>query len=423
MKSKQILKDVLQDAKFEAKRLNYMSRNFRFEENANYVFMGIRRAGKSYLMFQRMHELVKKGVSWDSILYVNFEDERLEGFTAEDFNTFLEIHYELYNTEPICFFDEIQNVAGWEKFVRRLADSQRKVYVTGSNAKMLSSDVATTLGGRFLIQEVYPYDFSEFLKAQFIPFENYNSFSTVERAKILNAFDMYFYFGGFPELLLMAYKRNYLTSIYQKIYLGDIIARYKISNVFALRIMVKKIAESIKQPLSYNRIANIITATGNKIGTSTVINYMENVKGSWLLLSVQNIAAKIAQKESSPKYYFTDNGLLNLFLTDPETSLLENLVAITLIKKYGKQDEVFFYEKNIEVDFYIPNESLAVQVCYSIENDETLKREVTALKKISEVLPCKKMLIVTRDNDEIINKDGMIIEVVSAWKWLLEMSA
>ena len=135
-----------------------------------------------------------------------------------------------------------------------------------------------------------------------------------------------FHNGGFPEGALLAAKRNYLTSVYQKIYLGDIAARNAITNTFGLKIMIKKLAESIKQPISFNRIANIVSTTGSKLSTTSAIKYVEYAESAWLLQRINNIAAKLAEKESNSKYYFTDNGILNLFLIDGNTSLLENLV-------------------------------------------------------------------------------------------------
>ena len=422
MWDKNKVRDAMLDAKALAKAIAFDSRSFAFEVNANYVFVGIRRAGKSFLMYQRMHELIAAGHSWDEILYVNFEDERLSELEASELNVFLEVHYELYNVQPILFLDEIQNIAGWEKFARRMADMKHRVYITGSNAKMLSGDVATTLGGRFLIQDVYPYSFAEFCAASGVQLTAPDTLSTAQRGELLNRFAAYFKFGGFPESLIMADKRGYLTGLFQKIYLGDICARYAVSNSYSLRIMIKKLAESVKQPISYNRIANILGAVGIKIGVSTVINYVKYAEESWLVLRLQNYAAKLAEKESTPKYYFCDNGLLMIFLTDPATSLLENLVADVLFRRYGREDAVFFYHDGIEVDFYVPDEGLAVQVCYSLGDEETKKREVRALKKLTERFGCERLMIVTYDEEAALDEGGLPIAVVPAWKFALAMA-
>jgi hypothetical protein len=182
----------------------------------------LRRAGKSFLLYQHIQQLLAQGIKWDELLYINFEDERLMNITAEDLNLLLEIHWEMYGKKPILFLDEIQNIAGWEKFARRLADTKHRVYITGSNAKMLSKDILTTLGGRYIAVDVYPYDFKEFLTANSTDFTYNTLLSTKGKAAVLRQFNNYFYYGGFPEGAMLPSKRDYLTSVYQKIFLGDI---------------------------------------------------------------------------------------------------------------------------------------------------------------------------------------------------------
>ena len=340
---REILKEVLLDNRNEVVKHQVIPRSFQFEEFGNYVFVGIRRAGKSFLLYQRIQELLHSGHTWNEMLYVNFEDERLIGMTAADLNLILEVHAEMSTDRPMLFLDEIQNIDGWDKFVRRLADNKYRAYVTGSNAKMLSQDVATTLGGRYITVHVYPYDFKEFLYANGVEVTENSLFATESRAEIKRIFNDYFRSGGFPEGASLAAKRDYLTSVYQKIYLGDIAARHSIENTFALRILFRKLAESIKQPVSFTRITNIVASTGVKISKNTVINYMEYAKDACLLIPIQNIADKLVERETNPKYYFADNGILNLLLLDADTSLLENLVAVTLLRRYGTDDAVFFY--------------------------------------------------------------------------------
>ena len=416
---KEILKQVIVDNQSEISHYKIIKRDFIFEEFGNYVFVGMRRAGKSFLLYQRIQQLLAQGVKWDEMLYVNFEDERLIGMTTNDLNLLLEVHLEMYGKKPILFLDEIQNIEAWEKFARRLADQKYRVYITGSNAKMLSGDIQTTLGGRYITIDVYPYDFKEFLMANHTDFAPNILLSTKGRADVLRQFNSYFYFGGFPEGAMLLSKRDYLTSIYQKIFLGDIVVRHSVENIFALKILFKKLAESVKQSVSFTRLANIVSSTGAKIGTNTVINYIDYAKEAWLITPIQNIASKMVDKETNPKYYFTDNGLLNLFLLDSNTALLENLVAINLLRKYGRNNAVYFYHKGVEVDFYVPEEQLAIQVCYSLHEMETRKREITALLQLSKRVAVKKMLIITKDEESIISENDINIEVLPAWKWLL----
>lgn len=397
-------------------QVSFEKREYDLEANANYVFVGLRRAGKSYLMYQQIHHLVELGHFIDEILYFNFEDDRIDSMDVSDLDLIKCCYEEMYEHQPIFFLDEIQNIQGWEKFARRLADTGYRVYITGSNAKMLSSEIATTLGGRYLIKEIYPFSFREFLLFRGVDLSDKNVLYKSRNA-IVKEYEEYFKNGGLPETLQMADKRAWISSLFNKIFFGDLVTRHQVRNDFALRIMIRKLAESVKQPTSFTRIASIASTVGKKISVDTVIDYMGYLQESWLILPFENIAAKLADKESNKKYYFIDNGILNLFLIDPATSLLENQVAIRLHQLYG--DQVYFYHKGIEVDFVVFDEGLAFQVSYSLADPETEKREVDALLKLNKVLPMRKLLIITKDEEREIAKNGVTIEVIPIWKWLL----
>ncbi len=413
-----ILKTVIVDSISSIKKLTCHERAIRLEENMPYILTGVRRAGKSFVLYQIMHDLARKGFSWEDFLYINFEDERLTAFSSEDFNSLLQAHYTLYQKEVICFFDEIQIVDGWEKFARRLADEKRQVYITGSNARMLSKEMSSTLGGRYLIKEIYPYHFPEYLAANGVDLSEPALFSTKGRAELERRFSDYFRTGGFPELINLQLKRDYLSSIYQKIYLADIGMRHGISNRKALEILIKKIAESVCHPISFSRLTNIVKSIGIPVGKSTVIRYIECAQESFLILRVENYRARFVERESESKYYFIDNGLLNLFLVDPDAALLENLVAVNLIRRYGI-DHVFYYKKNVELDFYVPSKSLAIQVCYSLGRSDTADREISSLKKAADFLHADNRLIITRSEKNLITNKGKEICVIPASEWLL----
>ena len=193
------------------------------------MLVGVRGSGKSYLLYQKIQELLATGKSWDDMLYLNFEDERLLGFDVTDFNQILTVHAQLTGkkTLPILFLDEIQIIDGWEKFARRMADAGAEIYITGSNAKMLSVDVAAALGGRFLAINVFPMSFAEVLNAKEIRSQPSEISSTVGSALIRREFDTYLRFGGFPECLHLDEKTEYLNTLFQKIYLADIAMRKK----------------------------------------------------------------------------------------------------------------------------------------------------------------------------------------------------
>ena len=385
------------------------------------VLVGARRAGKSYILYGKIQELIAAGYTWNEIVYINFEDERLAGMTVDDLNMILEVHSGLSEKRPMLFLDEIQNVDGWERFARRIADNKFTVFITGSNAKMLSTDVNAALGGRYMTREVFPMQFDEYLKANGKnPADKLLTATTAARGEFMGLFEEYFQFGGFPECATLPVKRDYLMSLYQKIFLGDIAARHRIENVFALRILFRKLAESVKQPLSFTRATNIVASTGTKIGKSTVINYLGYASEAYLILPVTNIADSLEDKVSNPKYYFIDNGIISLLALDIRTSLLENMVALKLISSYGSKDAVYFYNHGVEVDFYIPQTETAIQVCYAMNDAEgTFERETKALLKLQSRLSCRRNIIVTYDDEGIVEMEGVKIEVIPAWKFLL----
>ena len=371
-----------------------------------YCLVGIRRVGKSYMMYQQIYKLMNDGIPLSQIIYVNFEDERL-----------LEIGIEFSgsNGKPYLFLDEIQNVDGWEKFVRRVADMKYRINITGSNSKMLGREIASTLGGRFMVVNVYPYSFAEYLSANHIENVMLDQMSTRQRADIVSQYDDYVTYGAFPELVDIKNKRPFLNNIYQTVYLRDIITRNKITNDFAVRLILKKIAESVTKALSFNRLTNIVKSAGISIGKQTVINYVGHMLDSYLIFSLQNYAAK----KISPKYYFMDTGLLGLMLLDCKTAQLENLVAIELIRRYGFEN-VYFFENNIEVDFFIPSENLAIQVSMQVLDDvDTLERETRAFVKLNDFIPNTKCFLITNSEETKLNCSGIEIDVIPAWKWLL----
>ena len=421
MIEKETIKEILLENRKEIESQQVVHRNIEKEDFANYVLIGVRRAGKSFMLYQQIQDNLKKGITWDSMLYINFEDERLIGMTAQELNLILEVHGMMSAQRPILFLDEIQNIEGWDKFARRLADNKYRVYITGSNAKMLSSDVATTLGGRYITKHILPYSFSEYLSANNIPYDDMNIATTSGRADVQRYFAEYFRFGGFPEGAQLASKRDYLNSVYQKIYIGDIATRNKIDNLFSLRILFRKMAESVKQPTSFTRLSNIIASTGAKLGKATIINYIEYSKDAFLIYSIKNIADNLTNRETNPKYYFVDNGIISILALDIDTSLLENMVAMELIRRYGIDERVFFYNRNIEGDFDIPDAALAIQVSYNPhKTDETWQRESTALIKLTKVLDCQRLLILSYDTEETVEVNGKTIEVMPVWKWLIQ---
>ena len=420
--ARKTLKQVLLDNQKDIEQYIIFPRRFDLDNFPLQVFVGVRRSGKSFLLFQKIRQMLDAGHQWEDMLYLDFEDTRLEGFSAEDFNLILECHQEMYGKRPMLFLDEIQNIEGWQKFARNLADKKYSVFITGSNAKMLSKEIMAELGGRYLPTEVYPFSFKEYLSYMNVPYDELALMATESKAQFMKAYREYFTWGGLPESVTLPVKRSYLSSVFQKIYLGDIVQRNGVSNPKLLQLMIRKMAESVMQPISYNRISKILSGVSGKISVPTVSNYVGFSEDAWLLLRLRNIASAYAEKESVCKYYFIDNGMLSLQLLGGETILLENIVALSMFRKYGHDgdnERVFFYNANVEVDFYVQEDELAVQVAYSIKDQSTYDREVGALTKFPNVHPCRRRVIITFDEEDSLTDKYGVIEVIPCWKWLL----
>ena len=394
-----------------------VERPLTLEEHGNYVFVGVRQAGKSYLLFQRMQQIMETGTDVEDIVYVNFDDERLKEMTAMDFDLILQAYHSMYEGTPVFFFDEIQNIDGWANFARRLANRKYQVYVTGSNAKMLSRDIETVLGGRYLDIKVFPYSFEEYLKANGVILSKGWQYGR-KANELQRHFRTYFEWGGFPELVNFREKRIWLNSLYNRIFFNDLVVRHKIKNEDALRLCVRRLAESVMQPCSLNRLCNLVKSTGASCSPSTVMEYVRYLQESCLLVSLDNYASKFVEKETIKKHYFVDNGLMHLFVNNPDTLLLENLCAITLYKKYGSG--LYYFNKGIEVDFFVPEEGLGIQASYRMSDEATLEREMKALAALHSFKPLRQAIIITYENEGTMQYNGLEIELKPVWKWVLE---
>jgi len=413
----EVLKRIIIESQQQILNRKITYRKIKIDPNANYVFTGIRRAGKTYMMYQIIKNRLNENDITD-ILYINFEDERLIGFNYKHFDLLLQSYAELFEQrQPVCFFDEIQIIPGWEKFARRIADAGYRCFISGSNAEMFSSNIATTLGGRYIIKEIQPLSFKEFLVFNnFYPEKNYEYSS--QQIKIKKFFEEYFRYGGFPEISFLSEKKEFLSTLFQKVFYNDISVRHNLKNNLLLKLLIKKIAESVNSEVSYNRLKNIIKSTGAKAGTATVAEYITFLREAFLVYGINNYTAKFAEKETKKKYYFADNGILNLFLIEQDTKLLENMVFIELKRRYG--DDIYFYKRNYETDFFVSEHKFLFQVSYSLNNYDTRKREINSLKQALKELSIKEALIITYDHEEVISENGYVIKSIPAWKWLLE---
>lgn len=421
---KQIIKTIIGEKQQELRQLKLLDRAETFDASSNYVLIGIRRAGKSYTLYQDMLRRVSSGEARiEDCLFVNFEDERILDITAAELGLLLEAYREMYDREhPMIYLDEIQNVSGWEKFARRLAEQKYKVMITGSNARMLSREIASSLGGSYIQRNIYPFSFGEYLQFCGVVLDRNWMYNPDLRPAVIRHFQEYFYYGGFAEVFNKHNKREWLTSLYQKILMGDIVERNKIRNPRVLRLLARKLADSVMQPMTLKRLEHIVLSTGDRISPVVLKDYIGYMQDAYLVFSIPNLVSPVTEQQTTVKRYFADNGILNLFLFQQDTKLLENMVAVHLNKRYTNTDDelrLFYYYKGIEVDFCIPEERLAIQVSYNIDSPDTYDREVSGLVKFLKAFRHYQGKIVTWDTERHIHEDGIEIEVIPIWKWLL----
>lgn len=421
---KQIIKTVIGEKQQQISNIGLQQRANYFDDKSCYVLVGIRRAGKSYTLYQDMRAKLSAGkAKAEDFLYINFEDERLASIQADELGLLLDAYWEMNdNQNPFIYLDEIQNITGWEKFARRLSEEKYRVMITGSNAKMLSREIASTLGGSYIQRNIYPFSFKEYLNYYNVLLEKNWAFRPEERLAVVRHFNRYFYQGGFAESFNKTDKREWLTSLYQKILMGDIVERNRIRNPRIFRLLARKLAESIMQPTSQKRLEHIIKSTGESISPSVLKDYLDYMEDAYLIFSIPNLTSPLSEQQTIVKRYFADNGILNLFLMDGKTKLLENIVAIHLNKLYHNTAEelrLFYYNKGVEVDFCIPEEKIAIQVSHSIDDVNTYEREVGGLIKFLKTFKQYQGVIITWETERQLTENGISIEVVPIWKWLL----
>lgn len=374
------------------------------------IITGIRRCGKSTLLGQ----LKEKHPGH----YINFDDERFVNFKVEDFQVMSEALIELYGEKDIFYFDEIQNIPGWERFVRRLHDSRKKIFVTGSNATMLSRELGTHLTGRYLQMRLYPFSFREFLDLREIAYQDKEYYLAEGKARLKNAFEEYLMEGGFPEYLITKNK-DYLKTLYENIIYRDILIRYNLSNEKIMKELVYFIAGNISKEISFNSLKKLL-GFGSSTTVKEYFGYLEN---SFLVYLIPKFEYSLKKQiYSNKKVYLIDNGLavmLGYRVSNDMGRLLENKVFIGLKKKGS---EIYYHKGRHECDFLCAENlkvNQAIQVCYEL-NDETKERELKGILEAMKEYKLKKGLILTFDQEEELTIENKKIIVRPVWKWLLE---
>ncbi len=397
------------------------------------VCIGVRRSGKSTFMFQLMKKLQDSGVSRQNILYLNFFDDRLHNLRHDNLRVILDAYFSLYpekkSAEKVyCFFDEIQVVQGWEPFVDRLMRTEKcEVYITGSSAQMLSREIATQMRGRALSWEMFPFSFREFLDARGIGSKA--PFSTKKRLTIQKAFEEYWEAGGFPEVV--AVERRLRIKIHQEYFhamlFRDLIERHDISHPRAVTDLAHRLMDNTASLYSVNSLTGYLKSLGHKAPKSAVSDYLDWFEDAYVLFTVRIFDASLARANTNPKkIYCVDHALVTSIASGILVNsghLLENLVFTGLRRT---TPDIFYYKTRggREVDFIAGGQGpsrMLVQVCESLAAERTRKREIAALAEAMAELELPQGTIVTRNEEEVIEVDSGKIEVVPAWRFLLNL--
>jgi hypothetical protein len=386
---------------------------------------GVRRCGKTYILYQTISELLESGVDKKRIVYINFEDERLD-LSSDELDLVLQAYRELYELdieECYLFFDEIQNISGWEQFIRRIYDTLSKnIFITGSNAKLLSAEIATSLRGRNISYEVYPLSFSEYLS--FIDFTP-DIYNPNHKARLKNAFLEYMKNGGFPETIGMSadIRANTLQGYFDVMIYRDIIERYDEKNSSLLKYFIKRVLSTFTKAISINKIYNELKSSGYKVGKNTLYQYFDYIETIYLGFALRRYDPSMLKSElSEKKTYLIDNGLLlsvSFAFSDDYGKLLENIVFLEL-KRSGK--DIFYYKDKKECDFVVFDRDRAIeaiQVCYDMSDKDTRDREIAGLLEACKALGLSSGVIVTMDEDDEFDIEGIHIKLVSVYRYLM----
>lgn len=412
---KQLLKDIIIDQKSFLSSQKTIARDFpeRYLSNDFIIIIsGVRRCGKSVLLQQIRDKLPQKDY------FFNFDDDRLGNFTVEHFQQLYEVFIELYGEQDYFYFDEIQNIAGWEHFVKRLYNAGKKVFITGSNARMLSKELGTYLTGCYISIELYPFSFSEFLvfREQQNLLEDISG--TVARGEVQSAFNDYLRQGGFP-IYLRSKDGIVLKTLYDNILYKDVMVRNQIVNEREVKELVYYSISNIGKPLTYTSLTKVI---GVKNPT-TVKNYLEYIENTYLLFSLSKLDYSVkAQLRNPKKIYAIDNALvsrLGFHFSGEEGRLLENMVYVELRRRGG---EVFYHNSgNAECDFIVRDGfrvTHAIQVCYLLNDPNTREREIRGVKDAMDAYQLMEGFIITNTHEEDVDYEGKTIHILPAWKWL-----
>lgn len=393
---------------------------FEFETKMAQVVIGVRRSGKSTLCHK---VLMERGIRYG---YVNLDDDRLADMKTEDLNTVLSCVYQLYGTDiPYLVLDEIQDVDGWYLFVNRLLRTDLHIFVTGSNAKLLSGELATHLTGRYNEIHLFPFSFSEYCQYHHIDTQGITTKAEAERKR---AFMDYIHDGGFPEMQGLRNKRAYVQSLIEAILRKDIQKRFKIRNIEALRKLAHHLINNACQEINYDEMSELLG-----IADKTAKKYIDYLGQAFLIQLLTRHSFKSKERVRNQKVYIVDAGLQgnrdNVLAQENLGWRLENVVYIELLRRSAQNFLDIYYHKPTprakEIDFVVCDQSKAVeliQVAYEIDSVKAYDRETSSLIKASAALSCNRLTLIAFTQTRDVEIEGKTIHIISVLEWLLNSS-
>ena len=429
MQRKEILKTIIRE--FHTRKLPALIKrklSLPFNSGKIITVIGPRRAGKTYLLYQHILTLIEKGIEKERILYLNFEDERLDLFPQTlDFiiQAYRELYPELDLEKCYFFFDEVQNIEGWEKFVRRIYDTiSKNIFITGSNSKLLSQEIATSLRGRTIKYELFPLIFQEFLKFKNFDFNvDLDFYNPQKKAILINLFKEYLLFGGFPEIPFLEeeLKIKTLQEYFEVMLYKDIVERYSIKDTLVLKYFLKRLAENAGKFLSIHKIYNELKSQGIRVSKDALYKYLEFAENAYFIKLIKKHYKSLVKSElAEKKVYLIDSGMLRSIrhLGEEGKGILLEMVIFKELLLFSS--EVVCFKEKKECDFVV-NQKMAIQVCYSIEDENTLKREIEGLKEACKYFNLKEGYIITFDQKEKLNVKGNLkVYIIPTYEFILK---
>jgi len=392
------------------------------------AIVGPRRAGKTYFMYQLIQSLLQSGrYTKQDILFIDFEDYRLGGFSTDDVEElFVAFHRVAGRYPQYLFFDEVQHLPVWNRILRTLHNRRRfKIIVSGSNSKLLDRDIATELRGRYEGITMMPFSFREYLGYRNISLSP-ASFHTAARGKIVAALEDYIRHGGFPEVIMARgtfERRRLLQNYFKTIFYRDILERHNIKAQYVLDALMNELLESYSVTFSINRFEKHLKNNGLPGSKRTISNYLQYLQGAFFIIANDKFSFSPRRRIMNPKkIYLTDTGFAALGRPFAENRgrLLENVVAIELFRR---DMELYYFKSKNECDFIVkqgPRPRHAIQVCWEITpNNE--KREIAGLLEALKSLNLESGIILTFAQDEEREAHGRRIPIRPVWKWLLNI--